>query len=196
AVVSAETIEVDPSLGNAIQVNYTIIPGTKHEIGDVRITGNQYFTTDEIRRRMKTRKAALFSHGVFSADILEEDRRTIEAIYRNAGFEGTVVTATPQDVDHVITVIINIVEGKQLPIEAIDIAGNTSFSTKELRDAIYLMEGEIYTPGAVDEARAALTQFYYSRGYADARVERMVNRIEANNGMRVTFQITEGKPYR
>jgi outer membrane protein insertion porin family len=195
AVVSAETIEVDPSLGNAIQVNYTIIPGTKHEIGDVRITGNQYFTTDEIRRRIKTRKKALFSHGVFSADLLEEDRRTIEAMYQNAGFEGTVVTAKADDVDHVITVTINIDEGKQLPIDAIDIVGNTSFSTKELRDALRLNEGDIYTPGAVDEARAALTQFYYSRGYADARVERMVNRIEANNGMRVTFQITEGKPY-
>src|SRR5262249_46169309 len=134
AVVSAETIEVDPSLGNAIQINYIIMPGTKHEIADVRINGNQYFSTDEIRRRMKTRKKDLFSHGVFSADIMEEDRRTIEAMYRSAGFEGTVVTATPEDVDHLITVIINIDEGQQLPIDAIDVVGNTSFSTKELSD--------------------------------------------------------------
>ena len=196
AVVSAETIEVDPSLGNAIQVNYTIMPGTKHEVADVRINGNQYFTTDEIRRRIKTRKGELLSHAVFSADLLEEDRRTIEAMYRNAGFEGAVVTATPEDIDHVITVTIKIDEGKQLPIDAIDVAGNTSFSAKELRDAFRLKEGDTYSPGAVDQARAALTQFYYSRGYADARVERMVNRIEANNGVRVTYQITEGKPYR
>ncbi|HMF00336.1 MAG TPA: POTRA domain-containing protein [Terriglobia bacterium] len=195
AIVGAETIEVDPNLGNAIQINYTIMPGAKHEIVGVRIDGNQYFTTDEIRRRMKSRKGEWLNRGVFSADILEEDRQTIEAMYRNAGFEGTVVIATPEDADHAITVVIRIVEGKRLPIEAIDFAGNNRISSKELREALGIKEGDTYTPGAVDEARAALTRFYYSRGYADARVERTVERIESNNGMRVSFQITEGATY-
>jgi outer membrane protein insertion porin family len=195
AMVGAETIEVDPDLGNAIQINYTIMAGAKHEIVGVRIDGNQHFTTDEIRRRIKSRKGEWLNRGVFSADILEEDRQTIEAMYRNAGFEGTVVTATPEDVDHAITVVIRIVEGKRLPIEAIDFAGNDQISSKELRAALGIKEGDMYTPGAVDEARAALTRFYYSHGYADARVERTVERIESNNGMRVSFQITEGPTY-
>jgi outer membrane protein insertion porin family len=197
AVVGVETIEaeVDPELGNAIQINYTIMPGAKHEIVGVRIDGNQHFTTDEIRRRIKSRKGEWLNRGVFSADILEEDRQTIEAMYRIAGFEGTTVITTPQDVDHAITVVIHIVEGRQLPIEVIELAGNDRISSKELREALGIKEGNTYTPGAVDEARAALTRYYYSRGYADARVERMVQRIESNNGMRVSFQITEGATY-
>src|SRR5262249_26026158 len=161
----------------------------------VRIDGNQHITTDDIRRRMKSRKGELLNRGVFSADILEEDRQTIEAMYRNAGWEGTTVTATPEDVDHAITVVIHIVEGQRLPIEVIDLAGNNQISSKELRDSLGIKERDIYTPAAVDEARAALTRFYYSRGYADARVERTVERIESNNGMRVSFQITEGTTY-
>jgi len=197
AVVGVETIEaeVDPTQGNAIQINYTIMPGAKHEIVGVRIDGNQHFTTDDIRRRIKSRKGEWLNRGVFSADILEEDRQTIEAMYRNAGFEGTTVTATPQDVDHAITVVIHIVEGRQLPIEVIEFAGNDRISSKELREALGIKEGNTYTPGVVDEARAALTRYYYSRGYADARVERTVQRIESNNGMRVSFQITEGPTY-
>jgi len=195
ATVTFEIVEVDPTLGNAIQINYTIMPGAKHEIVDVRIDGNQYFTADEIKRRIKTRKGELFSHGVFSADVLEEDRATIEAMYQNAGLEGTVVTIRPEDVDHAITVIIHIEEGHRLPIEAIDIAGNSGLSTDELLNAMLLKEGDLYTPAAVDEARAALTHLYYSRGYADVRVERMVQRIEANNGVRVSFQITECMSY-
>ena len=197
AVVGVETIEaeVDPKLGNAIQINYTIMPGAKHEIVGVRIDGNQHFTTDDIRRRIKSRKGEWLNRGVFSADILEEDRQTIEAMYRNAGFEGTTVTATPQDVDHAITVVIHIVEGRQLPIEVIEFAGNDRISSKELREALGIKEGNTYTPGVVDEARASLTRYYYSRGYADARVERTVQRIESNNGMRVSFQITEGPTY-
>ncbi len=195
AMVESETIEVDPSLGNAIQINYTITPGGKHQILDIQINGNQYFPTDEIRKRMKSRRAELLNHGVFSADLLEEDRRTIEAMYRNAGFEGTVVTATPKDVGHEITIIIQIEEGKQFKIEAITFVGNSLISNKDLRDVLSLKEGDIYTPAAVDQARAKLTQFYYQRGYADARVERSVDRADANGGVRVTFQISEGTSY-
>ena len=195
AAVSSELIEIPPELGNAIQINYTITPGPRHEIIDVRIVGNQHFTADEIRRRIKSRRSELLSRGVFSADILEEDRRTIEAMYRNAGFDGTIVTATPQDADHAITILIQIQEGKRLPIDFITILGNFEISGKDLRDVLRLKEHDIYTPIAVDQARAALTQLYYSRGYADARVERTVERVESNNGVRVTFQITEGQPY-
>jgi outer membrane protein assembly complex protein YaeT len=191
ATVTAETIEVDPSLGNAIQINYTIDPGAKHNVVDIRITGNQYFTAEEIRKRIKSRRSELLDHGVFSADLLEEDRRTIEAMYRNAGFQGTAVLANPQDVEHAITVFIQIEEGKQLPIQAIDFIGNVRLSSQELLDTLPFQVGDTYTPGAIDQGRAALTQLYYSRGYADARVERAVD-VENKEGARVTFKITEG----
>jgi outer membrane protein insertion porin family len=195
AMVTSETIEVDPSLGNAIQINYTITPGAKHQIVDIRISGNYYFETTEIRQRMKSRRAELLSHGVFSADLLEEDRRTIEAMYTNAGFEGTVVTATPQDVDHNITVLIEINEGKRVPIDSIGFAGNAEISSEELRDALSVRAGDIYTPRAVDQARAAITQLYYRMGFADARVELTTDRDGPNGGVRLNFQITEGESY-
>jgi outer membrane protein insertion porin family len=196
ATVQADVIEVDPSLGNAIQINYTITPGAKHEIVDVRIDGNRYFTTDEIRRRIKSRSGDLLTRGIFSADTLEEDRGMIEAMYRNAGFEGTKVTATPEDVDHAITVVIRISEGIRLRVDDIVIDGNTRVASQELREVLGIKEGDIYTPASVDQARAALTQLYYSRGYADARVERIVDRTGGQNGVRVTFRISEGESYR
>jgi outer membrane protein insertion porin family len=196
AMVTADSITVDPTLGNAIQIIYTIAPGTKHEIGDVRIEGNQYFTVEEIRRRMKTRKGELLNRGMFSADILEEDRRTIEAIYRNAGFEGTVVTATPEDVGHVITVVVRIQEGRQLPIDLVTITGNRQISDTELRAVLRLKEGDTYTASAVDQDRAALTQLYYSHGFAEARVERMAEQVASGDGVRISFEITEGQPSR
>jgi outer membrane protein insertion porin family len=54
AVVEAETISAP--LDNAIQINYVIQPGVKHEISAVVIEGNRHFTTDEIRSRMKVRE--------------------------------------------------------------------------------------------------------------------------------------------
>jgi outer membrane protein insertion porin family len=193
ATVQSQTITVDPTLENAIQIIYTIMRGVKHDITAVQIEGNQYFETEKIRERIKTKKRELFSHGVFSPEILDEDRRTIEAMYRNAGFEGTVVTATTEDLGHAIIVTFQIQEGTQLLIDSVVLKGNTEIPEQELRSAISLADGDFYSPGVVDQARAVLTHFYYSRGYADVRIERMVDRV--GRGMRVTFQIAEGQAF-
>lgn len=193
AIVMSEFIEAP--LDNAIQINYLITPGMRHRIESVRIEGNQHFTSDQIRRRMKTRRSELLNRGVFSSDILEEDRRTIEAMYRNAGFQDTVVRANPEELEHAISVLIQINEGMQAPIDAVTIAGNSAMPEDKIREAINLKEGDIYTPIKVDQARASLTQLYYSKGYADVRVEPGVERVESNRGMRVSFRITEGESY-
>jgi outer membrane protein insertion porin family len=118
---------------------------------------------------------------------------TIEALYRNAGYENTLVTARPEDIDHAITVTFQIDEGMRLKVDSVNLVGNTVPST-ELMSAISLKPNDAYTPAVVDQARAVLTQLYHSQGYADARVERTVERV--NDGVRVTFTITEGEIFR
>src|SRR3989442_14543643 len=105
----------------------------------------------------------------------------IEKMYANTGFEGTVVKGNYAEVNHGINITIEIQEGTQLPIDSIAIVGNSAIAEEELRKAMQLKEGDLYTPVLVDQARAALTQYYYARGYADARVERTVTRDESNH---------------
>src|SRR5205814_305721 len=167
----------------------------KHEVVDVRIVGSLHFTTDEIRRRIKSRRSELFGHVGFSSDQLEEDRRTVEAMYRSAGFEDAVVRAGAEDKDHAITVTFQVEEGKQLPISAVEFTGNTHIPSLELLGALPIKPGDPYAPTAIDQSRAALTRLYYSRGYADARVERHVERAGSDGGVRVTFQVMEGESY-
>jgi outer membrane protein insertion porin family len=195
ATVTSETIEVAPPLGNAIQVNYIISPGPKHETATLQIEGNSYFTTDDIKDHIKTRASQFLRPGVFSEQILENDKRTIETMYTNAGFEGTVVTTSAADKDHTINVTIHIQEGKRLHFETISIKGNTVFSDAQLQDKLGFRVGDVYMPGKVDQARAAITQLYYTKGYADVSVERTVERTQSENGISVSFEITEGKSY-
>jgi outer membrane protein insertion porin family len=194
AVVGSEMVSAAP-LENAVQINYPVQPGTKHEVLSVAIEGNRYFTTDDIRKRIKVRKAELLNPSVFSTDALNQDVQTIEGMYRNAGFDETTVKGGYEEVDHAINITIEIDEGKRRAIDFITILGTSAVPEQEVRKAISMKEGDIYTPVAVDQARAAVTQYYYKRGYADVRVEDSVERVESNNGVRVTFQIAEGEPY-
>jgi outer membrane protein insertion porin family len=192
--VTAEVIEAP--LDNAIQINYMIMPGVRHTIQEVRIVGNTVFKTEEIRSRLRVRTGALFNRGVFSPDIQEQDVRTIEAMYRNAGYESTMVFGSYDEQDHNITVMFEIQEGHQLSVDHVSFIGNQEITEKELRDTIKLKEGAVYTPPDVDQARAAITQLYFSRGFPDVRVEPMVARVQTNGGMDVGFQITEGESYK
>ena len=194
AMVASETIEAP--LDNAIQIKYAITPGVSHRIEAVRIEGNMHYSTKDIRARMKVREASLLSRGVFSRELLDQDVQTIQAMYRNAGFEGTTVQGSYQEHEHIVDIVIQIQEGKQLPVDFVTILGNYAVKEQEIRDKIQLKEGDTYTPVAVDQARATITQFYYSMGYPDVRVEPTVNRVQENNGMHVTFQITEGDAYK
>lgn len=196
ARVTYETIEVGPELGNAIQINYVIAPGLRHKIESVEFEGNHHFTKEAIQERTRTRKAELVSRGVFSFDILEEDKRAIETMYRNAGFQGTVVRPDWKEVAHAIRVVFHIEEGKQARIEVVRLIGNRTVPEDELRKALGLKEKDTYTPIAVDQARARLTQLYYSQGFSDVRVEPNVELDGTSGGMRMTFQITEGESYR
>lgn len=193
ASVMADTIEAP--LDNAIQINYIITPGARHIIESVSIQGNTYFTTNTIRSRIKVRSAALLNRGVFSPTLLENDERTIEAMYRNAGFENVVVRGSYEERQHIMDVTIRIQEGVQSVVGAISFENNHAVSDQDLENAVALKEGDTYAPVAVDEARAAITQLYYSRGYPDVRVETDTQSLETDQ-MRVTFRISEGSPYR
>ena len=195
ASLTSEIIEVQPPLGNAVQINYTIAPGPRHETATLTIEGNRYFTTEKIKEQMKTRTGQFLSPGVFSSDILESDRRTIEAMYRNAGFEGTTVTTHPVEVDHVINVTVQIEEGTQQHIESISVSGNTAFSDREIRAVIHMSDGENYTPGKIEQGQAGITQLYHARGYADVRVDRGVEPGSSSGGVKVSFEIIEGRAY-
>src|SRR2546427_665688 len=78
ATVGKELISAP--LDNAIQINYAIEPGVKHEILAVAIEGNHHFSTEAIRVRMKVRKAQLLNPSFFSPEALNEDVRTIETM--------------------------------------------------------------------------------------------------------------------
>jgi outer membrane protein insertion porin family len=194
ATVQREIIQA--RLENAVQINYTIDKGTQHEIHSIHIQGNQHFTTDQIKARMKVRGPGIFSRGIFSPQLLEQDRLNILALYQRAGFvETTVDTESPEEKGHNVDIVITIDEGHQLPIELLSFEGNVKVPESELRERSGLHVGDVYTAVAVENARHALASMYYAKGFPDARVEQKFERIVNNDGVKVTYLINEGDSY-
>ncbi len=193
AAVRAELIEAP--FDNATQIIYIIEPGERHSIETVRIAGNIFFSADELRARMQIHPAAFLSRGGFGTDLLDRDVRAIQIMYRNAGFQSVEVAGRFSEEEHVIDVVIEINEGERLPVGSIAFVGNVDLTEADLRETLPLKDGEIYTPIVVEEARNALTGYYYSNGFPDVRIEPAVEPLETDRGVKVTFRITEGRHY-
>jgi outer membrane protein insertion porin family len=194
ATVEAEPI-IEADLDNAVQINYNVNRGERHRIHSIRIVGNQYFTDDELKSRMRIRTAGLFNRSVFSTDALDQDVRTIQSMYRNAGFDGATVARRYEEKDHSLDIVIDIDEGQRHPLETVTFIGNSTVSTEELLARTGLEQGEIYTRTKVEAARSALTSLYYSKGFPDAQVQVNVERSPDDDGVHVMFQIEEGNAY-
>ncbi len=193
AAVRSELIEAP--FDNATQIIYSIEPGEQHRIETVRIDGNTFFSENELTSRMQIRPAAFLSHGGFGTDLLDQDVRAIQIMYRNAGFEGTEVSGRFSEEEHVINVVIEIDEGEQRLVSSITFLGNTVLTDADLRENLPLKEGGLFTPLVVEETRNVLTGYYYSKGHPDVRIEPAVEPPETGPGVRVTFRITEGNHY-
>ena len=193
---SVQSDIITAPLDNAVQVNYKVQKGVPHRIDAVRIVGSTAFSEEVIKQRLKVQAAGLFGVGVFSPELLERDADAIRSLYREAGFENTLVEGASIERAHALEVVFSITEGSRSPIESIMFAGNVKVSSSELLERSGLATGTLYTPAELDNARAALMSMYYAKGFPDAAIETDSHRLAGSVGVAVTFAIVEGESFR
>jgi len=188
-----EIVEADQS----VHVDYLVLKGERHRVRTLQIEGNAFFTEAEILKKMKTSEGKSASHGLFSPDLLTNDVRVIEAMYQNAGFRSTAVSQEHTDSNGNIDITIQIREGLRSTLNAITFSGNQSFPEPELWREAGIQSDQVYSATIIDNARAALANFYFTKGFSEVRVESHLYNIDSeNNTLDVQFDITEGPKYR
>ena len=156
-VKAADTVAVAPQDKAApdrlVSVTVAIVEGPRTEVRSVTFQGNMAMTEAEIRKLIATAPGR-----VYSALEVVTDRDTIVQAYRNRGFESVVVT--PQSAfaenDTRADVRFTIVEGQQIIVDHVIIAGNRRISTQTIEQEVVLREGEPYGEAAVVQSRANL----------------------------------------
>ena len=142
ATARVEQIDARP-LDNAFQVNYIVQPGERHSIKDVRFEGNEFFDEEFLDGRIGISERGLFTQGTFSTDLLERASAIITGLYAAAGFEGTRVRTTYSIDQTAITVILQIDEGRRIPLTGVFFAGNTIMSVPEIAPLANMLPGQI-----------------------------------------------------
>ena len=184
--------------GEVMHINYEIDPKARHKLANVEVTGNHYFTYDTIRSILQIQTAGrVLSNGKFSETLLAADVSSIESLYKSNGFESVKVSSQVNDnfrgVENLLEVSFQIDEGPQTLVSERKFVGNTSVAEDKF-PALNTLPGQPYSEANIAADRQILLNFYFNRGFPDARFEASAQPVANQpNRMNVVFTIHEGE---
>ncbi len=159
-----------------LEVTIRVEEGPQYRVGEVRLTGNTVFPTDDLLRLLQIAK-----RGVFSRETLQRDLLAVTDRYSERGylFADVAPVINTDRVHHIVDVGLEISEGKQVFVERIEISGNTKTRDKVVRREIGLIEGDLYNSRLLARSRQSLSALGFfedvkvdtRRGTAEDRVD-------------------------
>lgn len=163
------------------------------KVGDITITGNTFFTTREIKVIMLTRTPGLFRRGTFKQEILTGDLVAVTNLYQYEGFLEAVVVheLTVDTIKPRVEIYIDITEGQQTIVKAVEFTGNTVFADSALHGKITIHPLAPFDRRKVDLDKNVITALYDDIGYADVTVQ--VDHGIIDHKAHITYQIQENE---
>jgi outer membrane protein insertion porin family len=157
ARVESSDIQVDRTNARAV-IRIVVVEGPQFLVGGVDITGVKLLPLEEIRRQVTLKPGEPFSRSK-----LRETLKQINDLYGAIGRASVEVTPNlVQDIpNRRMNVTLEIVEGPEVYVERINIAGNTRSQEKILRREIPMAEGDLFTNQKLERARQRLINLNY-----------------------------------
>ncbi|HEX3744978.1 MAG TPA: BamA/TamA family outer membrane protein [Bryobacteraceae bacterium] len=158
-------------------IDYLINPGPRHKLDAIEISGNRYFSTDEIRERLYMQKATWlqFPHGRYSESLLRRDSDAIENLYQSNGFLAVQVNTRIQDNYRgkagELAVFLQINEGPQSFVDSLQVQGIEHLDLSKVQGSLSSIKGQPFSEFSVAVDRDTILAQYFDKGFAGATFE-------------------------
>lgn len=188
---------VVPAQNDVETIEYVISQGPRQKLVHVGITGNRYFSAEDIRERMFMQPAKFnVRNGRYSEAFERKDEENIANLYRANGFRDVKVS-TVVDRDYrgkagQIAVTVRIEEGPQWIVDNLKVNGVVQANTGELESGLASIAGQPFADVNLASDRNQLLTWYYSRGFPDATFRAAWQPTDTPNHVNVVYTINEG----
>lgn len=178
-------------------IGYEISRGARYRLAGISFSGNRYFSTALLTRRLQLQPASFASNGRFSQQLVRDDADSIRSVYLANGFHDVQVSSTVDGRYHGkknnLFVSFHIVEGPQARISALALEGNRALATSTLLAVTGSTPGQPYSESGVASDRNNILALYYNEGFPEARFRDEALPGGAPNQVRLIYHITEGR---
>ncbi|MCK4423543.1 MAG: outer membrane protein assembly factor BamA [Candidatus Omnitrophica bacterium] len=195
---SQAAIDFDVALDeetNEAVCTINIKEGPRLRIKKITVAGNKLFKTKKILKWMNTKRDKLFTSGFFKEEVFEQDLLKIEHFYKKEGYLDIKIKPDLEFYNKHMYITLVIDEGRQYRVGDISAAGNKIYSDEEILPQVELKTGDIFDQARVREQVYAVQEYYFERGYIEARVglEPVFN--SQTDRMDIVLRVTEGEVF-
>jgi len=190
--------------GHNIEIEYQVERGRRFRLTDIRVTGTNKLTYDDIAPSLKTQRANAiglipflgYGRGYTSLTLLEQDRRTVEAFMRDLGYRkvtAEVLQGVSINGDNLI-ITFNVTEGPLTRIAGVDVKGNQIYTEERIRRELTTIVGAPYSRSQARGDADKVAQLYSREGYVNARVDFSIVELPQKGGddqVRLIYSIAD-----
>lgn len=192
-----ESVDVIPQ-GGTLVIQVTEFP----IVSRINFEGNRRISDEELGAIVGS-----VEQRIFSPSQAEQDAAAIAQAYALRGrINATVRPVIIPRADNRVDLVYEIFEGGVSEVERISFIGNRAFSDRRLRGVLEtkqagllraLIQRDTFDPERLEFDRQVLTDFYRSRGYADAEVQNVdVSLTRERDAYLITYSVREGQRFR
>ncbi|HSC70460.1 MAG TPA: outer membrane protein assembly factor BamA, partial [Candidatus Methylomirabilis sp.] len=157
--------------------------GSQYRIRELTVKGNSLFSEAEIRGLIRSQVG-----GIFSREMLQRDLVAITDRYAERGylFADVAPVSDIQPADHLVSLALEITEGRQAFVNRIEITGNVRTRDKVIRREIRLVEGDVFNSRLLQESRQNVTKLGF---FEDVKLD--TKRAVAEDRVDITVDVKE-----
>ncbi|MCK5717200.1 MAG: outer membrane protein assembly factor BamA [Thiomargarita sp.] len=191
---------VSPLSRNRVKIHIDIAEGEMARIKQINFVGNHSISDDALLETMTSSTAGWFSYFTendqYSEIQLSADLEALRSYYLDRGYiqvniDSTQVSISADKQDVYIT--INVTEGDQYTISALNIAGKLIVSKAELLKKISIQVGDIYSRKQMSKSREAMLERIGDEGYSFANINTVPEINTEEKTVSINFFVDPGK---
>ncbi|PWT82986.1 MAG: hypothetical protein C5B44_01255, partial [Acidobacteria bacterium] len=167
--------------GATVNITYTVEQGRRFKLTDIRIAGTNKLTYEDVAAELRSQKTnALglipflgYGRGYTSLALLEQDRRTVEAMMKDLGYRRakvTVLQGVSLNADNLI-ITFQVEEGPLTRIAGVQVRGNKIYTEQRIRDELRIVLGAPFSRSEARFDAERVRALYARNGYVNAQLD-------------------------
>jgi len=196
------------SANNEARIRVKINEGKELTVRKIEFEGNKNISSDDLKGAMDetTEKVwwKFWDGSTFDKKKFDEDKRLVEALYREKGYKDAVVVKDNLNIlssKEDVKIKIQVDEGKKYYINDVRFEGNKLYDANILISRLGLNKGNVYNTTKVqanlygNETETDISSLYLDNGYLSFNAD--VEEVPVNdNKIDLVIKINEGNPFR
>ncbi len=174
--------------GKVVDITVPVEEGERFRLKQITFTGNKTITNTAVLRRQFRMKDG----EIFNADMVRKGIEDLRKVYGGLGYIN--FTSVPDtiidEVHKLITLKIDIDEGKQFYVRRIEFQGNTTTRDKVIRRELAIEEGNLYNSQLWDLSLLRLNQLSYFEPLKPEQASEVHQNV-ADNSVDITLKLKE-----